>query len=493
MIQTQTTIPLNQVTLSDLLGAIADGLDIPEELYEEATLKYEEVGIWLAEDEQGLGRYSPEIYPQGSFRLGTVVRPIDPACDYDIDLVCHLDIKEEATTQKDLKDMVGKRLRENAELAKIISPSRRCWNLDYPKQFHMDVLPAIPNAERLPDGILLTDTELVRWQKSNPKAYANWFYQAIAIQFERKRAELAKALSASVEDVPEWRVKTPLQRAVQLLKRHRDNLFRGDLDNRPVSIIITTLAARAYRNQDNVYDALTGLVADMPGYIENRNGRWWVANPVEPEENFADKWNEKPERRLAFLRWLDQVRNDIEGVVGSRTLDKAAEALSHPFGTTAVGIAEKAVLSRHGIGLPAIAVDTRPLPAVNSDVPHCQQPRWPERSRYKVDIRGSLHMKRRGPRIGELARRRISKRLWLRFSIRTNTPGPYTVHWQVVNTGEDAARAGQLRGDFYPSEDNAADVRWETTAYSGVHWVEAFVVKDGVCVARSGKKYVTVA
>ena len=315
----------------------------------------------------------------------------------------------------------------------------------------------------------------------------------MAILFERKRAELAKALSASVEDVPEWRVKIPLQRAVQLLKRHRDILFRGDLENRPVSIIITTLAARAYRNQDDIYDALTGLVADMPAYIENRNGRWWVANPVEPEENFADKWNEKPERRLAFLRWLDQVRKDIEGAVGSRTLDKAAEALSPRFGATAVGIAEKAVLASHGVGLPAIAVVTRALPMVNSDVPHCQQPRWPERSRYKVDIRGSLHTRQRGPRIGELARRRISKRLWLRFSIRTNTPAPYMAHWQVVNTGEEAARAGQLRGEFYPSEENAGDVRWETTAYSGVHWVEAFVVKDGACVARSGKKYVTVA
>jgi hypothetical protein len=93
-------ISLDESRLSDLLAAIADELDISEELYEEATLKYEEVGIWLAEDEEGLGRYSPEIYPQGSFRLGTVVRPVSPECDYDIDLVCHLDLKKESTTQK---------------------------------------------------------------------------------------------------------------------------------------------------------------------------------------------------------------------------------------------------------------------------------------------------------------------------------------------------------------------------------------------------------
>jgi hypothetical protein len=63
---------------------------------------------------------------------------------------------------------------------------------------------------------------------------------------------LAEALKANIEDVPEWRVKTPLQRAVQLLKRHRDVYFAGDYENRPISIIITTLAAHAYKNQENV-------------------------------------------------------------------------------------------------------------------------------------------------------------------------------------------------------------------------------------------------
>jgi hypothetical protein len=486
-------ISLDESRLSDLLAAIADELDISEELYEEATLKYEEVGIWLAEDEEGLGRYSPEIYPQGSFRLGTVVRPVSPECDYDIDLVCHLDLKKESTTQKDLKDMVGKRLKENPEFAKILRPSRRCWNLDYRRQFHMDVLPSIANVEQLPDGILLTDTELVRWQKSNPKEYANWFRKAMETQFVRKRMVLAEALKANIEDVPEWRVKTPLQRAVQLLKRHRDVYFAGDYENRPISIIITTLAAHAYKNQDNVYDALAGLASDMPKYIECRDGKWWVENPVEPGENFADKWNEKPARREAFVNWLARIRKDAEQEVVGRTLEEGVKRLEPQFGKSAVAKASSRFLSGFGSLAPSVAVATRPLPTVSSDVAHCQPPQWPVQTRHKVDIKGSLHTKQKGMRIGELARRRISKKLWLRFAVQTNTPAPYTVHWQVVKTGNEAAAAGQLRGEFYPSDENSGDVHWESTLYSGVHWVEAFIVKNGDCVARSGKKYVNVA
>src|SRR5690606_9354596 len=125
------------------------------------------------------------------------------------------------------------------------------------------------------------------------------------------REAMARAASASIEDIPVWRVRTSLQRAVQLLKRHRDLRFAADADDRPTSIIITTLAARAYRGQPQTYEALLDLVRAMPGYIERRDGTWWVANPVHPGENFADKWNEKAGRKTAFDNWLKAAEADL--------------------------------------------------------------------------------------------------------------------------------------------------------------------------------------
>ncbi len=258
----------NKTQLSTLLTKTASALDIPDHVYEDATLKYEDVGEWLAADDSELKRYNPEIYVQGSFRLGTVVRPITEADEYDIDLVCKLAIEKEQTTQANLKKIVGDRLKKRDDLEKILHPSRRCWLLDYPPDnqmpaFHMDVLPSIPNIERPPTAILLTDTELTHWQKSNPVAYADWFYERMKVIFQEKRASLAESLQAKVEEVPEWQVKTPLQTAVQILKRHRDIHFQDNQEVKPISIIITTLAARAYRNQPDVYDALTGIVQDI--------------------------------------------------------------------------------------------------------------------------------------------------------------------------------------------------------------------------------------
>ena len=69
--------------LSTLLESVAEELDIPPALHEEAVLNYEDVGDWLGAPGSPLEKYTPEIYPQGSFRLGTVVRPVRKNGEFD--------------------------------------------------------------------------------------------------------------------------------------------------------------------------------------------------------------------------------------------------------------------------------------------------------------------------------------------------------------------------------------------------------------------------
>ncbi len=58
------------------------------------------------------------------------------------------------------------------------------------------------------------------------------------------------------------------------------------------------------------------------------------------------------------------------------------------------------------------------------------------------------------------------------------------IYWQVVNTGEEARRNNCLRGNFeIPNITNFG--RHERTAYTGIHWVQAFVVKENECIAKS--------
>ena len=310
--------------------------------------------IELEDQDSENRRKPPEIYAQGSFRLGTVVRPLTDNDEYDIDLVYRRNLKGKAPRRKSSRRRRATTCAAMSDTRKAtvttpptLDEGRRCWTLTYGDRFHMDVLPAIPDGDGWPESILVTDRELREWQSSNPVGYAEWFKKCMLTQFVANRSRVATVLKMAAEEVPEWRVKTPLQRAVQLLKRHRDHYFQNDQNDRPVSIIITTLAAQAYRNQGNLCDALLAIVRDMPKYIEYRDGVAWVANPVNPKENFADKWQSNPRRAEKFSSWLQRVENDftaalsqvgvqrivasLGGSLGKTTMTKAAEVFGKEF------------------------------------------------------------------------------------------------------------------------------------------------------------------
>lgn len=323
--------------IDELLERIAETIDIPMDDLAEAERQYGLVGEWLSD--QGL-RAEWTIYPQGSMRLGTVVRPLTGRLGFDLDMVCRVCIAKESTTQTQLRDRVGAALQEYTTAAKgepgapyDCQPTRRCWTLYYPgDRFHMDVLPSIPDLDDEPTGILLTDQQLRDWQRSNPIAYADWFRNQMALQFLTKRAALASEMRKSIEEVPEWQVRTTLQRVVQILKLHRDVYFQDDHDDRPPSILITTLAAHAYDGSENLFDAVLAAVRGMPGFIEqDERGRWVVCSPVS-EENFADKWNDYPQRQVKFREWLSKVTIDLEQAADTRRLDRVLARLGQSFG-----------------------------------------------------------------------------------------------------------------------------------------------------------------
>lgn len=130
--------------------------------------------------------------------------------------------------------------------------------------------------------------------------------------------------------VPLYKVKTPLQRSVQLLKRHRDIMCEGlphdRKDNAPISIIITTLAASAYNNEANLYEALSNILSNTEKYIERDGDKYIIENPVMKEENFAKKWNEKPEKAKEFFAWLNSAKIDIlQAPINALGLHKVSE------------------------------------------------------------------------------------------------------------------------------------------------------------------------
>ena len=330
--------------LDELLEAAIGSFDIPDHLYELAVRRYEDVGDWLSNSADRRGT-NGEVYVQGSFRLGTVTQPIGSRDEYDIDMVDRRDLSKASISQAKLKMTVG------ADLSAYVSAcpeghpqcdeGKRCWTLEYPSDpFHIDVLPAIPDPDGSEHAILVTDRDLRAWQHSNPIGYSEWFRARMATEFVRRREAAALSMkAASIEDVPEWRVKTTLQRTVQALKRHRDLYFQDRVDHRPASIIITTLAARSYIGGGTLHEVLVKAVAATPQLVEKRDGQWWVPNPVQSEENFADRWREHPELADAFFEWAKQARIDFASIVAEPGLDRVLKGVANSLGRDAADAA----------------------------------------------------------------------------------------------------------------------------------------------------------
>jgi hypothetical protein len=368
------------------LETLAAALEIPPSRYEHAARSYNSLGDWLHRQESTVRSYHPDVFVQGSFKLGTAIKPHSENEEYDVDCACSLTkLTKSDVSQATLKEMLGKEIklyRKSRGITKAVRPKRRCWRLEYADgaQFHMDIVPCLPNAAdqrqlleaqsldaRFSDtAIAITDNEVPDynsitedWPRSNPRGYCAWFETRMGEAFVRGREKVlaemrAEGVTASIEDIPTYRVRTPLQSAIMILKRHRDTMFANDTTNAPISIIISTLAAHAYDGEEAIGYALLSILSRMTSAIEHDGEKYIIKNPTDALENFADKWDEHPERAQAFFSWLEQARKDfvtagqlvehrrMSGILVSRmgrdATDQASAASSQFSGPGASGL-----------------------------------------------------------------------------------------------------------------------------------------------------------
>jgi hypothetical protein len=361
----------NTIT-SRIIDEVAGSIDIPDSAYQKAEARYKDLGEWFGRKEANCHGFDPYIYTQGSFRLATVIRPVDEDGEYDLDMGCRLrvGVTKSTHTQQQLKELVGADI-EDYRVARGIKEDReekhRCWRLKYADtlKFHLDTVPSIPESvERrrvIQEAIVRTgaSTELAilvadltgaitdnrmwnyrivhdAWRLSNSEGFARWFESRMKLAKALMESRAVQFSKAKVDDLPSYRWKSPLQRCVQLLKRHRDIRFADDPDGKPASIIITTLSARAYQGETDVADALETILSNMGKLVNSIAPR--VPNPVNPAEDFADRWadpaSQKHDLEAKFNRWLRQAQIDFDALGKERKPELIVEAARDKFGVS---------------------------------------------------------------------------------------------------------------------------------------------------------------
>jgi len=88
--------------------------------------------------------------PQGSFRQETIIKPVDPDMDFDVDILFEMKIVEGWGPADYLNKLAAELKKLDRYKDKVDTRGKaRCVTIDYESDFHIDIVPTIET-----DGVL---------------------------------------------------------------------------------------------------------------------------------------------------------------------------------------------------------------------------------------------------------------------------------------------------------------------------------------------------
>lgn len=329
----------------DILKSLSD-LDLSPTMEKNARDKYDALAKYL--DEQGL---DSDFYPQGSFLIGTTIRPYRDGKnhDYDLDVLAILKRKKEDTDAKSVKNDVGDCIKESGIYSeKLEKEDRNCWTLKYAKVadgigFSLDIVPSVyedvsikndiiksgvsySNAEKT---VAITNKELsdYDWLTSNPLGFGDWFLEISnkhlstdmkSEQYNNLPYDI-RMVFESAEKIPTYYYRSNLQKAVQFIKRHRDIYYDRSklIGDKPSSILISALVADSIKNEWNlsISDIVIAFIVGFRNKSISLMQDGKILNPVDLRENLIERYTDN--RKSNMDKWVSAL-SDIMNIEDER-------------------------------------------------------------------------------------------------------------------------------------------------------------------------------
>ena len=223
------------------------------------------VSDYLADNLTGYLR----VERQGSYALGTIIKPVQDGQEYDADLLLLMEYRSDWGATDYIKGVYAC-LREHKRYRAIARQKTRCVTLDYAGDVHLDIVPCIS----FHGTQYICNTETSEYEPTDGTGYRDWFN-------DKNRETDGN-----------------LKRVTRLLKYMRDH--KGNFT--APSVLLTTLIG-------NTVDG-TGAFGSVPGtlhtvmtridaFLQARPLMPFIANPARPDEDFTRKWDQ---RKYAHFR-----------------------------------------------------------------------------------------------------------------------------------------------------------------------------------------------
>jgi len=389
------------------------------------------------------------LIPQGSFAHRTIIKPLS-GNDFDADVLLPMVEQDEWEPKKYTLEL-KKALNAVPRYVDKTVLGKRCVTIQFANDFHIDVVPFI---ERADGKSYITHRTRNAFLRQDPTTFTDWFNDQNSV------------------------TNGHLARVIRLVKWLRD---RSSIDC--PSVVLAALLAERVKSfagiddYGNVAKTFTALLEDLRDYLELHSVPPWVDDRI--GQNLADRLTQTGFDNLKsqLRRWARLAREALDAEP-SESVDKWAKLFGDSF------------VSSSTLSLSASVAPSTPTyehQMVPGERTITEEYGYPERRTVAESLRivGRMSPTRKGR--GRYRPLSANGNLVpigrsLRFEIDTCTvQQPYDVYWKVRNAGPEAANRKAFRGEIL----KRGPVIDETSDFPGPHWVQAWIVKDGVAVATA--------
>jgi hypothetical protein len=368
-----------------------------------------------------VGSMYKEHSPQGSWAQQTIINPVDAFDEFDADILLHLEQDDDCNDNpKKYLQRVRAAYKRHITYQSMVLRKNRCVRIEYANDCHVDVVPAIT----LADGrqMIINYAENA-FEETNPVGFADWM---------KERDDITGG---------------NLRRVIRLFKWLRDykNTFSCP------SIILTVMLGDRVRYWDSdtryadIPTTLVHLLEDLVTWLDGHVTMPLLDDPSCPGTNFNHRWKDPAKYETFKKKAADYATWAREAYDLQEDDDQAAllawqKMFGPEFAADEVKDARSQVIAHKAL----LASPT---------------PREPSSNVQSRDV--APHE--------EFIQHRFSS-VTLRYDARID----------AVVLG---AYPKNLRRQIRHGGNEGRNVHRESTRYRGTHYVEAYVVKNGVVVA----------
>ena len=323
----------------NIILEICSKLQLQPSLYDLANERYHTIAD-IIQNDVAFEKLELRMYPQGSFRLKTTVKPLK-GNEYDLDFVAELP-QNSNMTPRQLYDHIYRILSTDGTHNDMLEKKSRCIRVCYANDFHIDIMPG-QAINRMTNEIIVPDRELNNWyHHSNPIGYSEWFENQARTRIEYILK--SQKIQCSAEPIEEQEITThlePLRRAVQLIKRYRD-IYCDKNGTEPVrSIVLCTLMGNISSNYSNEISIMMDFCKFVNEKIAASNGKpFKVKNPV-VDEVLTEKWEEDEQNYTDFVNMMEALTEDLDKLNANSINASIIKQLQKMFGESITNYAVK--------------------------------------------------------------------------------------------------------------------------------------------------------